>query len=904
MSRRNRSKRRINKAIPQTLTQSNVNGSVQSVTPWMAGLLPNGNNTGQLANPMPRDQFPYAFGPGVPLVPAPLDPVRRDTGRAEPRQWEYPVTWNLPGTSHRTVPWQVLRDAARIPIIRDFIRIRKNEASSLPWVIAISNSAIESEMRRNPDKQQEDIEADLRARLMPEIDRCTDFWECPDQRNGLKFGTWCAKAMEEHLVLDALAIYPRYDYGGNLWSLEILDGTTIKPLLDHDGGRPLPPFPAYQQILWGFPRGEFVADIPVDGIPLRLGDNELSQGMSFAASADQLIYEHKEHFTNTPYGLSAVEQSLVDADLWMKRMAWLRSEYSEGTMPTSWIKIQAASEASGWTVGQVREVERELNDYLSGQTNNRHRQRVLPPGLEPVATTELAEKYRPEYDLFLLKLLCANFDMTIAEMGFSEAKGLGDSGYHEGQADVQDRKGLRPDLEWLAAIFSDISYKHLRMPKELEFKFLSKDSEDEKALDELADAQFRRGAITLNDDRKRLGKAPYNFPEADMPMIVTQRGVVFLEGASDTDVSGELVQPSQAPPNSNHENPNDSGAVSFNKPGSNDGSVDAKKKAEISAYHRWASKGKRGRPFEFEFVTKSEAVLNEVDLNRSVFKSKGDDVDPKALARTGHIWHGWTKDEEAAKLWASRLVESLTTKIDTDRLAKDWIRARNPDSVGKADVPGVVDAQAWLSDQGGAVHVIIGDILNGIYADGMVIGQQSAKAITGSTTTVDWGNWSPGDTQAAYEVLGVNGGAGLQRMLNDAGVTINSISSGRLDSLANKLAEALQEGWSSDRLAGELRSVLDDPSWADVVAQTELTRAVSFSTVLTYQSQGVTRSIWLTAHDQRVCPICRDNDGVVRPVGQDFPSGDSQPPAHPRCRCALGPDVDSISTESVAAAIS
>ena len=163
MSRRSRSRRNINKALPNQLTQPNVNGQVTDVTPWMAGLLPNGTNyTAGLAQPMPRDLFPYAFGPGVPFTPAPLDPTRRDSGRAEPRLWEYPVSWNIPGTNHRHIPWQVLRDASRIPIIRNFIRIRKNEASSLPWDICISDRAIEMEARKNPDKASEDVEADLR----------------------------------------------------------------------------------------------------------------------------------------------------------------------------------------------------------------------------------------------------------------------------------------------------------------------------------------------------------------------------------------------------------------------------------------------------------------------------------------------------------------------------------------------------------------------------------------------------------------------------------------------------------------------------------------------------------------------------------------------------------------------
>src|SRR5437879_2072857 len=135
------------------------------------------------------------------------------------------------------------------------------------------------------------------------------------------------------------------------------------------------------------------------------------------------------------------------------------------------------------------------------------------------------------------------------------------------------------------------------MPRELEFKFLNKDSEDEKALDELSEAQFKSGRITLNDTRERLGLSPYDFAEADMPMVVTQRGIVFLEGASEVDVAGELIQPmeaprSTAPPEGQNALP---GSATSQKPvksaetatAPNRATADDKKKTELSAYHRW-----------------------------------------------------------------------------------------------------------------------------------------------------------------------------------------------------------------------------------------------------------------------------------------------------------------------------
>ena len=47
-------------------------------------------------------------------------------------------------------------------------------------------------------------------------------------------------------------------------------------------------------------------------------------------------------------------------------------------------------------------------------------------------------------------LMVAHFDLTIAKLGFTEAKGLGSSGYHEGQEDVEDRKSTRPWLRWIS----------------------------------------------------------------------------------------------------------------------------------------------------------------------------------------------------------------------------------------------------------------------------------------------------------------------------------------------------------------------------------------------------------------------------------------------------------------------
>jgi hypothetical protein len=65
---------------------------------------------GREATPLPRfaNTFGSQLGPSAPFIPAPLDPVFDDSGRALPRLYEFPVAWNLNLTT-QNVPWTVLR---------------------------------------------------------------------------------------------------------------------------------------------------------------------------------------------------------------------------------------------------------------------------------------------------------------------------------------------------------------------------------------------------------------------------------------------------------------------------------------------------------------------------------------------------------------------------------------------------------------------------------------------------------------------------------------------------------------------------------------------------------------------------------------------------------------------------
>lgn len=567
--------------------------------------------------PRPEQWSGNLFGPGSPFTPQGLDPARTDTGQPDPRIWEYPIAWNVQLNTTRPVSWETLAKWSEMPLFRSCIELRKTEISTLEWQFRVSPKAA-AQIAQRTGQYSEDVARTLREKYQDTIDRVSAFWEVPDRKNGRNFAEWIALCMDEQLTHDALAIYPHLTYGGDLHGLWILDGSTIMPLFDETGGRPLPPAPAYQQILYGFPRGEFTAQVVEDAN----GNKVVPGGMQ----AGQLVYKRRVPRTKSPYGFGPTEQALLDGLLYTKRFQWMLAEYTEGTMPAQFMESDGMLD---WTPMQLAEYERRFNDEYAGQTAQRMRFPFLPPGFHAAAMAQPGERYSPNFDLHLVKLVAMHFQTTITELGFTETGGLGSTGYHEGQEDIQFRKSRLPDLRWFGSLITEISRTHLGLPPEIEFTFLGLDDEDEAASDLVDQQRVASGRMTLNQAVTKLGFPAYGFKEADMPMLQTARGVVFIEGASETAPAGVMIEPASeidsisGPLSGGKGGANPSGTKpakvtpSQKNPGQAKGGLASKEaQAELAAYRRWVTKpGNRTRPFRCEHLTEELAKELAPDLD-------------------------------------------------------------------------------------------------------------------------------------------------------------------------------------------------------------------------------------------------------------------------------------------------
>jgi hypothetical protein len=304
-----------------------------------------GNTSTQFAGvPLPRPaawQQNY-FGPGWPLIGEPVDRPRPDTGQQDPRLTEYEVSYNLQLLRERHVSWETLKRAAESPLFRACIELRKTELATQDWVIRVSPTSA-ARIARRTDQNKDKVASDLQKKYQDEIDRISAFWEIPDRKNDRDFATWIGMAADEQLTWDSLAIYPHMTYGQDLLGLWVLDGSTIKPLLDESGGRPEGDNPAYQQILYGFPRGEYTAQsfTREDGVTVTPG----------SILANQLVYKKRTPRSWSPYGFSATEQALMHGLLFNRRFSWMLAEYTEGVMPAQFIESDGTLD---WTPTQHR----------------------------------------------------------------------------------------------------------------------------------------------------------------------------------------------------------------------------------------------------------------------------------------------------------------------------------------------------------------------------------------------------------------------------------------------------------------------------------------------------------------------------------------------------------------------
>lgn len=243
----------------------------------------------------------------------------------------------------------------------------------------------------------------------------------------------------------------------------------------------------------------------------------------------------------------------------------------------------------------------------------------------------------------------------------------------------------------------------------------------------------------------------------------------------------------------------------------------------------------------------------------------------------------------------------------SDNVAQDRARARawaimnlrlNNEPVKKALIR--LYAEAWVTGDAAAKEAIYEE-------------QQIDKAVSSDlnkvteydeSVVIDWDLWNPGDEASALLLEPVDA---FRELLQDSGTLITGLDRTGYELIGTALSDSIRLGYSPSKAAKLIQDIVGSPARALTIAVTESSRVMNRSAINRYTEAGLDRVKWMAVFGGGACEKCASNDGQVIMLGGTFNSGNTQPPAHPHCRCNLRPvipdydngvnDVANISTK-------
>ena len=411
------------------------------------------------------------FGPDQPLPPV----AQEAEGRVLDYQTGYnqqtrPRQENEPVISFREL--RAIGDACEL--VRLAVETRKDQISRLTWNVK----------PRDTGKAKTE-----KAAVDPRILAIEAFFRFPDKEHD--WATWLRTVIEDLLVIDAPTLFRRKDKNGKPYAFNVLDGTLIKRVIDENGMTPLPPDPAYQQILHGMPAVNY--------------------------TTQQLLYLPRNVRSHRLFGFSPVEQVVMTVNIALRRSMSQLSYFTEGNVPEALISCPV-----DWKPAQIREMQAFFDDMLRGNIAERSGAKFVPGGLNVQFTKDALLK--DDFDEWLARIVC--FAFSLAPTPFIKAARSGEAQKTAHAAALEE--GLAPLQQWVKNMMDRLLSEDFAAP-DLEFVWFDDTEADPMVLAEVNEIYINTGVKTRNEVRGELGLDP--IPDGDEITVTAGNTVVRLADA-------------------------------------------------------------------------------------------------------------------------------------------------------------------------------------------------------------------------------------------------------------------------------------------------------------------------------------------------------------------------------------
>lgn len=290
---------------------------------------------------------------------------------------------------------------------------------------------------------------------------------------------WLNMVLEDHFVIDAVALYPRV--GGNRPLFEQMDGATISVMTDDAGRQPVPPLPAYQQYLDGQTANDYTSDM--------------------------LAYYVGNPRVHKLYGMSPVEQMIGIIRIALNRQLSILEYFESGSVPDMLIGVPDT-----WNVDTITQFQEWFDSILSGQLGERRKARFIPGGANPFETKGLLMD--PVIDEYLTRVAC--FCLGVSAQAFVKEMNRATS---ETAKQSAMEEGLEPTKLFVTDLVDDL-LERIGAP-DLKAQWEDEEIQDPQAKATVA-VMLRGGAtgnskpvITLDEQRDMMGLPPATPDQVD-----------------------------------------------------------------------------------------------------------------------------------------------------------------------------------------------------------------------------------------------------------------------------------------------------------------------------------------------------------------------------------------------------
>lgn len=407
------------------------------------------------------------FSPGLPPVPVAERPVRR---------LDFPTGYNQVWTPRAYEPFTfaALRSFSNVELIRLLIETRKDQIGRLDYKI-----------RTIIGKKE-------RADSAERISKCERLLRKPDGET--TFDDWTRLLLEDMLSIDAATVERRRNRNGDLIGLDIVDGSTIRLLIDERGRTPKAPLPAYQQVI----KGTIWNDL----------------------NTRDLIYAPRNKRPGHIYGFGPVEQTIVTINTLIRRQTAQLAYFTDGNVPQGLVAVP-----DGWTPDQVREYQDWLDSTLSGNLAQRSKMIAAPSAAkyQPIKESPIKD----EFDEWLARIACYAF--SIPPTPFIKQMNRGTA---QEDADRAMEEGLGPLLKSVKRVYDGVIQDDMGFP-ELEFTWITVRDIDIEKQGRVHDQYLRNGTRSINEIRDDLGLKSIG-PDGDKHFIYTGTGAMPIDRVEDS----------------------------------------------------------------------------------------------------------------------------------------------------------------------------------------------------------------------------------------------------------------------------------------------------------------------------------------------------------------------------------